>query len=207
MPGLHTQRQQHSKPEMKSEKETGEREAQGSHLDEWNDSMGKTEKLHVEKRCAWLQFPSIREALPFLLFLLPCLPRSLENSSFDSSDWHSANSSNLVDILQRKTKRLVNRTSRGLDGIESLSKKKAIKQTKHEQNKEAGRIARERKNYDGEKYDERTNLNQSGTFEPFQFVGLHEHVVPYKTYQRNKGSARNRNKQEPGKSSHHSSHW
>ena len=44
----------------------------------------------------------------------------LDNTSLDTTDGNSANTANLVDILKRKTERLVGRTGRGLDGIDGL---------------------------------------------------------------------------------------
>jgi len=41
----------------------------------------------------------------------------LDGSGLDTTDWHCADTTNLVDILERKTERLVGRAGRWLDGI------------------------------------------------------------------------------------------
>jgi hypothetical protein len=45
---------------------------------------------------------------------------SLDDTSFNTTDGHRANTTNLVDILKRKTKGLVGRTGRWVNGIDSL---------------------------------------------------------------------------------------
>jgi len=44
----------------------------------------------------------------------------LDDTGLDTTDWHRANTTNLVDILKRKTKGLIGRTSRWVNGINSL---------------------------------------------------------------------------------------
>jgi hypothetical protein len=44
----------------------------------------------------------------------------LDHTSLNTSDWHCANTTNLVNILERKTEGLVGRTGRWVDGIDSL---------------------------------------------------------------------------------------
>ena len=46
----------------------------------------------------------------------------LDFASLDTSDWYSANTSNLVDILEWKTKRLVSGSAWGFDGINGFEK-------------------------------------------------------------------------------------
>jgi len=46
----------------------------------------------------------------------------LDNTGFNTSDWHRANTTNLVNILERKTERLVSRTGRWVNGIDGLKK-------------------------------------------------------------------------------------
>jgi len=46
----------------------------------------------------------------------------LDNTSLNTTDWHRANTTNLVDILKRETERLVGRTGRRVDSIDSLEK-------------------------------------------------------------------------------------
>ena len=40
--------------------------------------------------------------------------------SLDTTDWHRSNTGNLVDILERKTERLIGRTGRWVDGVDGL---------------------------------------------------------------------------------------
>jgi hypothetical protein len=47
---------------------------------------------------------------------------TLDNTSLDTTDGHRANTTNLVDILKRKTEGLVGRTGRRVNGIDSLEK-------------------------------------------------------------------------------------
>ena len=44
----------------------------------------------------------------------------LDNTGLNTTDWHRANTSNLVNILERKTEGLVGRTGRWVDGINGL---------------------------------------------------------------------------------------
>ena len=44
----------------------------------------------------------------------------LDDTGLNTSDWNRANTTNLVNILERKTERLVGRTRRWVDGINSL---------------------------------------------------------------------------------------
>jgi len=44
----------------------------------------------------------------------------LDGASLDTTDWYSANTTNLVDVLERKTERLVGRTGWGVNGIDGL---------------------------------------------------------------------------------------
>lgn len=46
----------------------------------------------------------------------------LDDTSFNTSNGNGANTSNLVDILERKTERLIGRTCRRVDGINSFQK-------------------------------------------------------------------------------------
>jgi hypothetical protein len=46
----------------------------------------------------------------------------LDNTSLNTADGHRANTTNLVDILKRKTEGLVGRTGRWVNGIDSLEK-------------------------------------------------------------------------------------
>ncbi|MDK0642982.1 hypothetical protein P5E91_15490, partial [Clostridium perfringens] len=46
----------------------------------------------------------------------------LDNSSFNTTDWDSSDTSDLVHILEGKTERTSSRTSRRNDGIQSLKK-------------------------------------------------------------------------------------
>lgn len=44
----------------------------------------------------------------------------LDGTGFDSSDWHCSNTTNLVDILEGKSERLVGGSGRWLDGVDGL---------------------------------------------------------------------------------------
>jgi hypothetical protein len=44
----------------------------------------------------------------------------LDNTGLNTTDWHCANTTNLVNILKGKTEGLVGRTGRWVDGINSL---------------------------------------------------------------------------------------
>jgi hypothetical protein len=46
----------------------------------------------------------------------------LDDTGLNTSDWHRANTTNLVNILERETERLVGRTGRWVDGINGLKK-------------------------------------------------------------------------------------
>ena len=45
---------------------------------------------------------------------------SLNNTSFNTTNGHCSDTTDLVDILERKTKGFVGRTNRGLDGINGI---------------------------------------------------------------------------------------
>jgi hypothetical protein len=47
---------------------------------------------------------------------------SLDDTSFNTTDWHRANTTNLVNILEGKTEGLIGRTGRWVDGINGLEK-------------------------------------------------------------------------------------
>merc|ERR1712024_9585 len=44
----------------------------------------------------------------------------LDDTGLDSSDWHSSNTANLVDVLERESEGLVGRSDRWVDAVESL---------------------------------------------------------------------------------------
>jgi hypothetical protein len=46
----------------------------------------------------------------------------LDDTGLNTTDWHRANTANLVDILKRKTEGLIGRTRRWVNGIDSLEK-------------------------------------------------------------------------------------
>ncbi len=45
---------------------------------------------------------------------------SLDDTSLNTTDGHCSDTTDLVDILERKTERLVGRANRGLDGIDGV---------------------------------------------------------------------------------------
>lgn len=53
----------------------------------------------------------------------------LDDTSFDTADGHRANTTNLVDILERETEGLVGGTRRGLDGIDGIEESLALDET------------------------------------------------------------------------------